>query len=102
MDVGANIKHYRKLNNLNQQELGERIGVSNKTISSWEINRTEPRMEHFDAMCKVFGCSRSQLVSGANDIPKMSPDIAEIIDLCNRVTQEQRDAVKVLLRSFLG
>lgn len=103
MNVGSNIKHFRKINNLSQKELGDKIGVSNKTICSWEINRTEPDMEHFDMLCKIFGCSRNQLISGndINDIPRMAPDAIIMLDLYNRATEEQRKAVLNLLQTFV-
>lgn len=45
LSIDGMIKKYRKLNNLTQKELGARIGVSDKTISSWENNRTAPDLE---------------------------------------------------------
>lgn len=37
MSVGKNIRKFRKLNKLTQEELANKLGVSDKTISSWEI-----------------------------------------------------------------
>lgn len=103
MNVGTNIKYFRRLNSLSQKELGEKVGVSNKTICSWEINRTEPDMEHFDLLCKALGCSRNQLITGSttNDIPPMAPDAIVMLDLYNRANEEQRKAVLNLLRSLV-
>ena len=36
MSIGENIKKWRELRNLKQSELAELIGVSDKTVSSWE------------------------------------------------------------------
>ena len=36
MNIGEKIRTYRRNCNLTQKELGEKIGVSDKTISSWE------------------------------------------------------------------
>lgn len=104
MSIGSNIKHFRKLNGWNQKELGEKIGVSNKTISSWEIDRTEPNMEYFDKLCVIFSCSRNQLVNGFEFEYDYAVEIAdgavEIVDLYSRATPPQRKAVIALLRSF--
>lgn len=40
--VAAKIKEYRKLRNLTQKELGEKIGVKHNTISSYENGANEP------------------------------------------------------------
>ena len=34
--LGAKIKEYRKKENITQEQLAEKLGVSNKTISKWE------------------------------------------------------------------
>lgn len=62
MGVGKNIKRLRELNNLTQDELGEKIGVSGKTISSWELNRTEPKMGMIEKLSNYFGCDKSELI----------------------------------------
>lgn len=60
--TGTNIRELRKAQGLKQSELAEKIGVSQKTISSWEIGRTEPTMKDVSAMCKLFDVSVDQLV----------------------------------------
>lgn len=75
MDVGARIKELRKENNMEQKELAKLLHVSPKTISSWEVNRTQPRMEMIDEMCKVFGCKRSTFLQDN----KSEEDFIEIL-----------------------
>ena len=45
MNTGEKIRTYRRNCKLTQKELGEKIGVSDKTISSWENSRTMPDLE---------------------------------------------------------
>ena len=45
MNIGEKIRTYRRNCKLTQKELGEKIGVSDKTISSWENSRTMPDLE---------------------------------------------------------
>lgn len=42
MDFGSKLKNLRIKKNLTQRELADKIYVSDKTISSWESNRTMP------------------------------------------------------------
>ena len=41
-DISSRIKNARKKKNLTQEELGDLLFVSDKTISSWENGRTIP------------------------------------------------------------
>ena len=41
--------------NLTQGELGERLGVSGKTISSWEKGATMPSFNKIEEICDFFG-----------------------------------------------
>lgn len=68
MNVGQRIKELRKQNNMDQLELAKRLNVSNKTISSWEQNRTQPKMEMIEAMCKIFQCTKADFVSERTDL----------------------------------
>ena len=39
MALGDNIQYLRKVNNITQEELAERLAVSRQTISKWEMNQ---------------------------------------------------------------
>lgn len=62
MSVGKNIRKFRKLNKLTQEELANKLGVSDKTISSWEVDRTEPDIGTVQKLARYFGCDISDLV----------------------------------------
>ena len=44
MTLGDNIQYLRKVNNITQEELAERLSVSRQTISKWEMNQTYPEI----------------------------------------------------------
>lgn len=62
MDIANNIKKYRLSMHMEQSELAEKLHISNKTISSWECGRTEPKMGMVEAMCRIFGCTKDELI----------------------------------------
>ena len=43
--IGSFLKELRKENNMTQEQLGERIGVTNKTVSRWETGNYMPPVE---------------------------------------------------------
>ena len=59
--LGAKLMILRKQIGLTQDELGERIGSSQKTISSWETGRTYPRMRDINALCMALDCTIEEL-----------------------------------------
>lgn len=60
--IGTTIKMLRENKNISQEELGNVLGVSDKTISSWEINRTEPKMGIVQLLADYFGVSTDYLI----------------------------------------
>lgn len=71
--IAQNIKNLREKRGLNQIELGQLLGVSDKTISSWEIGRTEPNMGYVQMMCEIFKVNADLLIYGSDeDIYKKS------------------------------
>lgn len=101
MSIGNNIKNYRKMNGLSQKELAEKLRISDKTICSWEIGRTEPNMGMVENICKIFGITKDELISGTkSNIPKYDPDILEIIELLDKIKPEQKQSILTMLRSF--
>lgn len=66
MDLGTKIKEFRKQNGMEQKDLARLLNISPKTISSWETNRTQPKMEFISMMCEVFHCRKSDFLDESN------------------------------------
>lgn len=64
MDVGNQIRYYRKDNDLSQAELAEKIFVSSQTISNWENERSYPDLHNLIELATLFNVSLDQLVKG--------------------------------------
>lgn len=52
---------YRKAEKLSQKELAEKMGVSQRTISSWETGRNEPSLGDLSKLSKIFGCTLASI-----------------------------------------
>ena len=58
-----NLLELRKLNNMSQEELADKIGVSRQTLSKYETGESVPDIEKCKVIADVFGRSIDDLVS---------------------------------------
>lgn len=61
---GLIIKKLREQNGLSQEDLGKIVNVSDKTVSSWEVNRTEPKMGIVQQLADYFKVTTDYLIKG--------------------------------------
>jgi transcriptional regulator with XRE-family HTH domain len=53
--VARRVKQARNLSNLSQRQLGEKLGVSDKTISAYEAERAVPPLHTLKKIAEVTG-----------------------------------------------
>lgn len=62
--IGKFIATLRKEKELTQEQLGEKLGITNKTISRWENGNYMPDIEMLPLLSKEFDVSINELISG--------------------------------------
>ena len=62
--MGSFLAELRKEHNLTQAELGEKLGVTNKTISRWETGNYMPPVEMLEELSNMYGMTINELLSG--------------------------------------
>ncbi len=62
--IGKFIAKIRKENKLTQQDLAEKLGVSDRTIGNWENGRNLPDLSLFKPLCNELGITINELISG--------------------------------------
>ena len=70
MSLSENLQNLRKIKNMSQEELAEKLNVSRQAVSKWESGNGYPETEKIITICEIFECSMDQLVKG-----KISADI---------------------------
>lgn len=95
---GRIIRYYRKLRGLTQAELASLINVSEKTISSWEVDRTEPNMEAVEHLSVVLEIPKSVLVGEELTPEKLSSKEMAILLAYRTASRELRSAVEAVLK----
>ena len=87
--TGTFIAQKRKEKNLTQEQLAEKLGVSNKTISKWETGKCMPDYSVVKNLCEELGITIAELMDGeaAQLRSVRTYDDEQIMDLLKR-TQE--------------
>lgn len=62
MSLGQNLQFLRKMRNMTQEELAERMDVSRQTVSKWELDTASPELNKIIDLCSLFSCSMDQLI----------------------------------------
>ena len=62
--MGSFLQELRKEHNLTQAELGDKLGVTNKTVSRWETGNYMPPVEMLEMLGNIYGLTINELLSG--------------------------------------
>lgn len=90
--IGSYIAQKRRTKNLTQEQLAEKLGVSNKTISKWENGKCMPDYSIIQTLCDALGVTLPELMDGedAADSSVRVYDDAQILDLLRRTQELER------------
>lgn len=75
--MGKFLKELRKEKGLTQEQLGEKIGVTNKTVSRWENGNYIPPVECLSMLSDIYGISINEILSGQKLTADEFADAAE-------------------------
>mgnify|MGYP002673929967 FL=1 len=90
--IGSYIAQKRRTRNLTQEQLAEKLGVSNKAISKWENGKCMPDYSIIQTLCDALGVTLPELMDGedAADSSVRVYDDAQILDLLRRTQELER------------
>lgn len=70
MGFSENLQILRKMKNMSQEQLAERLDVSRQAVSKWESGNDYPETEKLISICEIFDCSMDEIIKG-----KFSADV---------------------------
>lgn len=93
--IGSYITKKRREKNLTQEQLAEKLGVSNKTISKWENGKCMPDYSIIEQLCKELSVTLSELMDGedATEDSMRVYDDEQILDLLRRMQELERQKI---------
>lgn len=89
--IGKFIALKRKEKNLTQEQLAEKLGISNKTISKWETGKCMPDYSIVKNLCEELGITIAELMDGKvseNNVSSLREE--QILDLIKRTQELER------------
>ena len=94
---GKKLKMFRELHNWTQQQLAQKLNVSEKTISAWETEERDINLQNAKLICEQFGIPNSYFVFDEG-FEKLSQSLREkIIAYENRM--EFYNNVQIILQN---
>ncbi len=96
--TGEVIKEMRKLKNMTQLQLADRLGVTDKTVSKWENGKGYPDIALLEPIADAFQISVTELISGnriknENVSANMMRSRFYICPICGNVMHSMGEAV---------
>lgn len=102
--IGKFIAKLRKENNLTQQELANKLGITDRAVSHWENGRSMPDVSLFKDICEILGVSVSELINGEkiskDEIVKKSDE--HIINTLKENKKQKKKSISIISILVLG
>ena len=103
--IGKFIAECRRKKNMTQQELAEKLGVSDRTIGNWENGRNMPDLSLFKPLCDELDISLNDLMSGEvvkskEYQEKLEENIINTISYTNKKLENKNNIIGLLLIIF--
>ena len=95
--IGRFIAKKRKEQNMTQEQLAERLSVSNKTISKWETGKCMPDYTVIKSLCEELQVTVSELMDAEETEGKSVRvyDDDQILDLLRRTQELEKQKVRL-------
>lgn len=103
--IGKFIAECRKKKNMTQQELAEKLGVSDRTIGNWENGRNMPDLSLFKPLCDELDITINDLISGEKVKDKeyqerLEENIINTISYTNKKIENKNNFIGLILIIF--
>ena len=97
--IGAFLKALRKEQNLTQEALAERLGVSNRSVSRWETGSNLPDISLLVELAEFYNVSITELINGERKSEIMDQQTKETAE---KMAEYAHNEVKTGKRRVLG
>ena len=96
--AGKRIQEIRKARGLSQDQLGKRLGLSQKWVSDVESARTTPQLDTIEKFARALSVQPFQLL--LPEITRVKADSRRILTLFQRCDERSRAYLSRVMESF--
>lgn len=102
--TGAFISAIRKELNLNQKQLAEKLGVTDKAVSKWETGRSAPDIALLEPLAKELGVSVVEILQGEKIKEENFPTVSDevVVTTMKKDKKKLRRAVIIAVSIMLS
>ena len=101
-----NLAYYLERSGKDQKEMAEIIGVAPSSFNEWMRAKKYPRIDKIQMLADYFGIQMSDLIEEEKKDSPSDPTLTEgekvLLDLFNRVPEDQQQLVLQMIRAALG
>lgn len=97
--IGSFIAAMRKERNMTQEQLAEKLGISNRSISRWENGKTMPDWSLMESICRELNVSMSELLRGEKEAQTM--EVRETVALMAALADREKERKAKELNEYL-
>lgn len=103
--IGKFIAECRKKQKMTQQELAEKLGITDRAISNWENGKNMPDLSLFKPLCNILNITINDLMSGekVNEKEyqeKLEENIVNTINYTNKKLENQKNLLAIIFISL--
>lgn len=90
MIIGTYLKELRKEKNLTQEQIAERFGVSQRSVSRWENGYTMPDISILIELADYYDVDLREILNGERKTNNMDADLKETLVMVADYTNEEK------------
>lgn len=117
INLGAALRHLRKITDITQEQLAERVGSDAASVSKFENNLREPKLDLLQDIARVLGVELSDVILLAETmemadlqdqggvvyrVERKENELKHALALFSRLNGGQRKALQLFLREMIG
>ena len=110
MTLGLRVSRLRQEKGWTQKELASKIGITQNHVSRIEKDKMQPRRSTIKALAEAFEIEPDDLETlatmseedSSSSLSQEDPDLAALISQIPLLSQAQREAIRVTLRSMIA
>ena len=103
IQTGKLIAKLRKEQGLTQQQLAEKLNLSNKTISKWESGAGSPDISNLSVLAEILGISVDELLKGELTTSELNIETCKDCMVRKELTPKQKaERAIIVLAASVG